>query len=133
TEDHERAREDVSSLHGNPDGGPHVGMGHQISRAANYAVASEDVHRVVNNLTLQFGRIVLRHRRDHGRFCATVDSTACVAPGGLQDVRVPPDPAQRLLNSLETTDLQTELLSDGGMGGGDSECHLRAARALCGQ
>ena len=111
-EDHQVAREDVGTFHGDGDRRRQPQASEVIVRAEDDALAAVDIHGVGDAGTAAFSEVVLQNRREHRGLFAQVDGVGGEDSRGIHQPGVAADARQRLLNTFEGGQRHVELLAD---------------------
>ena len=128
TEDDEAARQDVRPLDRDRHRHTLVGVRQIIAGPLADRAAAMDVHGIVDGLALALGGLVLEERRDHGRLEPLVEGRGGQAPRRLDGVGIAGDAGEHLLDPLEASDRELELLADPGIGTGVARTELDGRR-----
>ena len=86
SKDHQGSCEDIGAFCGNDNRCPDIAVSQQVAGAAHNRDPAEDIHPVVNDLSVEFREIGLGNRGGDGGFHPRIQRATGVASGGFHQV-----------------------------------------------
>jgi len=112
TEDDQRARQNVGALHRDGDRCMPVGHPQQVLRPPDDALASQDVHAVIDGLATRFGQVHLENGAGHARALTGIQCRRRVAPRRVRGIEPDRHAGNDCRYRMELAYGQAELLAD---------------------
>src|SRR5690625_2854941 len=116
SKNHQRARENVGALNGDPYGRALPCAAEIVLWPKDNALAAVDVHGVLDDFAAIFGGVGLGDGAGHGRALAGIDRCRRLARQGADGVGVAGNSGQRLFDSFKAAYGQVELLANSCVG-----------------
>ena len=132
-ENNQRARENVGALYRDRNRDRLIGATDIVVRPEANALATLNIHRIVQHQAHAFGHVVFRNRRDHRRFLAHVECTRCHRAAGIHQIGVAADTGQWFFDAFESADRGLELAAHARVGTGHHARGLAGRDRCCRQ